>query len=357
MNPYFSTSRIRSLEPLIQNLVNKLCHRLKEYRNTGKPINIHHAYICFTTDVVSGYTMGVGFHYLDEPGFVPEWNETLTTSAKASVYMRPFPWLRCLLDALPERVLLRIFPEAILTAQFKRRCENIMQSIIDEQSSKNYDRARSEFSHPTFFHDVLSSSLPLEEKSPERLSQEVRLVIGAGSESTSKMLAWTTFYLLENKKKLDKLREELNRLDPEYTASLVDFEQMPYLTSVMLEGLSTLQFKEWTIPAGTPVEMTSVLMHHNEEIFPDSYSFIPERWIDLCERKRLEKYMVSFSKGSRQCLGMNLAKAEILLLLPKILREFEFELFETTREDVTIAHDLFLPYPREDSKGVRVLIH
>ena len=53
----------------------------------------------------------------------------------------------------------------------------------------------------------------------------------------------------------------------------------------------------------------------------------------------------------------SLAKAEILLLLPKILREFEFELFETTREDVTIAHDLFLPYPREDSKGVRVLIH
>lgn len=231
MNPYFSTSQIRSLEPLIQNLVNKLCLRLTEYKDTGKAIDIHHAYICFTTDVVSDYTMGVGFHYLDEPGFVPEWNATLTTSAKASVYMRPFPWLRYLIDALPESVLLRIFPEAILTAQFKRRCENIMKSIMDEQSAKDYGQATRQFSHPTFFHDVLNSALPPEEKSPERLSQEVQLVIGAGSESTSKMLAWTTFYLLENTEKLHKLKEELNRLDPDYTASLVDFEKMPYLVS------------------------------------------------------------------------------------------------------------------------------
>lgn len=231
MNPYFSTSRIRSREPLIQNLVNKLCHQLREYKDTGKPINVQHPYTCFATDVVSDYTMGVGFHYLDKPGFVPEWNATLATGAKSSVYMRPFPWLRWLLDALPKRVLLWIFPGAFLTAQFKRRCEDIMQSIIDEQTSKGYERARSQFSHPTFFHDVLNSNLPPEEKSPQRLVQEVELVIGAGSESTSKMLAWTTFYLLENRDKLENMKEELNRLDPDCTASLVDFEQMPYLVS------------------------------------------------------------------------------------------------------------------------------
>jgi cytochrome P450 len=50
--------------------------------------------------------------------------------------------------------------------------------------------------------------------------------------------------------------------------------------------------------------MTSVMMHHNETVFPDSYSYVPERWLDPAERKRLEKYLVSFSKGTRQCLGM-----------------------------------------------------
>jgi cytochrome P450 len=45
-------------------------------------------------------------------------------------------------------------------------------------------------------------------------------------------------------------------------------------------------------------------MHHDESIFPDSYRFNPERWTDPAERKRLEKYMVAFSKGSRMCIGM-----------------------------------------------------
>lgn len=45
-------------------------------------------------------------------------------------------------------------------------------------------------------------------------------------------------------------------------------------------------------------------MHHDETIFPQSHVFKPERWTDLAERKRLEKFMVAFSRGSRQCIGM-----------------------------------------------------
>jgi cytochrome P450 len=94
-----------------------------------------------------------------------------------------------------------------------------------------------------------------------------------------------------------------------------------------------MRYKEWSIPAGvslcsdnvllgmevnilqTPVGMTSVLMHHKEDIFPDSYNFIPERWLDPERRKHLEKYLVSFTKGSRQCIGMKyvLCLEELLL--------------------------------------------
>lgn len=102
--------------------------------------------------------------------------------------------------------------------------------------------------------------------------------------------------------------------------------------------------------------MTSVFMHHNESIFPDSYNFLPERWMDLEKRKRLETYMVAFTKGSRQCIGMNLARAEMLLALANVFRDVQFELYETTREDVTMAHELFLAFPKIGSKGVRCLV-
>lgn len=63
---------------------------------------------------------------------------------------------------------------------------------------------------------------------------------------------------------------------------------------------------EYVIPKGTAVGASAVLMHHNQDVFPDSESFIPERWVDEKgqRRRELERGMMSFSKGSRQCLGM-----------------------------------------------------
>lgn len=372
MNPYFSTARIRKLEPTIQLLVDKLCSRFKEFNGTGVPIVVQHAYTCFATDVISDYTMGSGWHYLDQPDFVPHWSHTLSAIAKATVFFKPYPWLLYWLKALPEGFVGRMDPGMDLFFNFQRRCKTLIKSVIDSHNAADYPEKRKAYDHPTFFHDVLDSDLPPREKGPERLAQEIQGIIGAGSETVAKTLSWLTYYLLANPDKLDKLLEELNRLDPDHTATLSDFEKMPYLTSVMLEGLRlsygvstrlqriapdrNLQYREWSIPAGTPVGMTSVMMHHNEDIFPDSHSFIPERWMDDKQRKYLDKYFVAFSKGSRQCVGINLAKAELLLVIPKLFRELKLELFETTREDVTLAHELFLPFPRLGSKGVRVVV-
>ncbi|KAK0105231.1 hypothetical protein ONS96_004631 [Cadophora gregata f. sp. sojae] len=102
--------------------------------------------------------------------------------------------------------------------------------------------------------------------------------------------------------------------------------------------------------------MTSIMMHHNEKIFPDSYSFTPERWMDSDGAKRLERYMVTFTRGSRQCIGMNLAKAELFLTVATVFRRFELELFDTIRErDIDLAYDGFLPQPGPEAKGVRVI--
>jgi len=62
-----------------------------------------------------------------------------------------------------------------------------------------------------------------------------------------------------------------------------------------------MYFQGWTIPQDTPVGMTSALIHQNPEIFPEPRKFIPERWI---ENPRLDQYLLSFSKGGRQCAGI-----------------------------------------------------
>ena len=135
---------------------------------------------------------------------------------------------------------------------------------------------------------------------------------------------------------------------------------MSYGVSSRLQRVSPdapLNFHEWMIPPGTPVGMTSIFIHENPTIFPEPKEFRPERWLKGHNSKELlDKYLVNFSNGTRACLGMNLAYAEIYLTLAAVFRRFDLELFETTREDVDIVHDFFNPSARLDSKGVRVRV-
>lgn len=206
-----------------------------------------------------------------------------------------------------------------------------------------------------------------------RLAIQNTNIVTLQADTTANALTVMTYHILANPHVLSTLRAELITAMPDANApaELHVVEHLPYLTAIITEGLrlsygvssrlarispvEPMKFHDWVIPPGVPVGMTSILMHHNEELFPDSIKFSPERWLDPVEAKRLDKYLVVFSKGSRQCIGINLAKAEMYLALATIFRRYDMELFETTRRDVDCAHDMFLPMPAQDSKGVRVV--
>ncbi|CAG8906912.1 unnamed protein product [Penicillium nalgiovense] len=373
MNPFFSQQRIRRLEPMLRNMVNKLCDGLRAWKDRHAPLQVYHAFNAFTTDVVVEYTMGQSFHYLDDPDFSPQWSNTIQAIVHAGIQFKQFRWIINLFELLPRWLVIRINPDIGPVIDQKIESMRLASLVIDSQSSDSISKDdKNSVPKGTLFHALLESTLPPEEKAANRLSQEVFTVIVAGGETTAKNLATITFHLLKDPEKLQKLREELNRLDPNGTASLVEYEAMPYLSSVMLEGLritnavatrlqrsspdQPLWYKDWVIPPGVPVGMTSLFMHHNEDIFPNSQSFVPERWMDPTQRLHLEKYLVAFSKGSRQCIGIPLAKAGILLAVATIFRDFEMELYKTTIDDVRIVRDMFNGYPRKGSQGVRVVI-
>ncbi|RDW83579.1 cytochrome P450 [Aspergillus mulundensis] len=368
LNPFFSVARIRQLEPTLKALVDKLCRRLEELKSTGKPIAIEYPLTCYTTDVITDYTMGDGYHYLDEPDFIPQWQHMLCGTAKTLVFVRPVAFLLPLLVAMPETLTAWLNPGMELFFAFQHRCRTRIAEIAKRH--RQYGPLETKDGRQNLFDNVLSSSLPEQEKSEARLAQDMQVFVSAGAETTAKAMSYILFYLHNEPALLQRLKDELAPLgeDP----GLIELEQLPFLTGVMLEGLrlsygvtarlpriapyNALAYKDWTIPPGTPVSMSCLLMHHDESVFPDSYRFNPERWVEPAERKRLEKYMVAFSRGSRMCIGMQLARSEILLVISTLLRRINFELYETTIEDVRVAHDIFIPFVKMDSKGVRFLI-
>jgi cytochrome P450 len=87
------------------------------------------------------------------------------------------------------------------------------------------------------------------------------------------------------------------------------------------------------IPKGTLFSVSAYAIGHNEEYFPDSYTFKPERWLETgttsSERqvaaKRMHDAFAVFSTGSRSCAGKPLAYMEMSLVLAKTLWYFDFE--------------------------------
>jgi cytochrome P450 len=269
--------------------------------------------------------------------------------------------------------------------------QNTLKQIAAIQAGINQSHV--DVAHPTIFHSIMDSKLPPEERSAGRLSDDAQVLMMAGTLTTAWTLEVCTFHLLrpENASILRRLKEEIYSAAPDAhitnESALPVLEALPYLNAVIKESLrltygvsgrlqrispeTAMRFndgkREWSIPAGTPVSMTTVHVHHDESIFPDSWTFKPERWLDDNDHN-LDRYLLSFTKGSRQCLGMYLAFAEMYLCLSGIWRrwgskEVRFdddlgilELYQTTMKDVIIQGDNFLPLVEKGSKGIRVRV-
>lgn len=244
MNPFFSQQRIRELEPMLREMVGKLCKGMRNWKERQIPLQIYHAFNAYTTDVVVEYSMGESFHYLDDPEFTPQWSKTIEAIVQAGIQFKQFRWVFALFELLPRWAVLSINPHIGPVIDQKLESLRLANLVIESQKAggKSAD-SKNSVPKGTLFHALLDSKLPQEEKAPGRLSQEVFTVISAGGETTAKNLTTLTFHLLNSPDKLQKLREELIQLDPDGTASLVEYETMPYLVSLFIHPQSLVYGK------------------------------------------------------------------------------------------------------------------
>jgi cytochrome P450 len=67
------------------------------------------------------------------------------------------------------------------------------------------------------------------------------------------------------------------------------------------------------------------MLHRNSDAFPEPTRFDPTRWIDQPAEvaKARERCFVPFSRGSRMCIGQNLAMCELYVTLGTLFRRFD----------------------------------
>lgn len=173
-------------------------------------------------------------------------------------------------------------------------------------------------------HEIMRSNLPPEDKTSQRIFADIASTVGAGFETTAAVLRRACFQVFNDPEMLARLRAELAAAaaakSNDDDLQLRDLEQLPYLTAILMECMRLspavgtrlqriapdrdLIYGEWVIPRGTPVGMTTWLMHTDPDVYADPMRFNPDRWMDPTARKAFDKFYAPFSKGQRICLGM-----------------------------------------------------
>ncbi|KAH8893094.1 cytochrome P450 [Thozetella sp. PMI_491] len=370
LNPFFSARSVIQLEPMIKYKVEKLSSRFASIAETQEVVRLDVAFIALTMDIICDYAFANDRRYLDEPDFMLLWKQTVMGAFKSGPLARQLPWLLPLLKTLPIPVVFLLNPTVGYMFTWSAGAKKEVKRILEGKDELSMEGETSR----TIFHTLRDSDLPPKEKELQRLCDEAEIITGAGSETTASTLSRICFYLRYFPETLAKLRAELDRLEPSSPElpSWSDLQGLPYLSAVIKEGLrlsygvttrlprvshEVFRYKDYVIPAGVPISETPYFILTDPAVFPEPDMFKPERWIEAEKQgNRLDRYLVSFGKGTRQCLGINLAYAELYLATYMVATKFDWELYQTSLDDVVCAHDFFVAGVNMKSKGVRATL-
>jgi cytochrome P450 len=177
----------------------------------------------------------------------------------------------------------------------------------------------------------------------------VGLLIVAGSETTANLLSAVSYFLLTHPPSFSKLKAEVrNAFTSEHQINIVTVNSLKYMLAVLDEALrlhppSPASFNRVTPPSGcdiagrfvpgnTIVAVNQWSASHSPMNFNRVDEFLPERWMGGDEFVGDRKKVVQpFSVGPRNCIGQNLANAEMRLILARLVWKFDMELAKESR--------------------------
>ena len=185
----------------------------------------------------------------------------------------------------------------------------------------------------------------------QELRDELLTLVLAGHETTANQLAWTWERLVRWPEAHDRLRETVRAGDGTDEIERVIQESMrsrPVIPMVGRRVKKPWRLGEYAVPSETPVLMSILLVHHREDLYPDPFSFRPERWVG---HKPGTYEWIPFGGGIRRCLGAALAMAEQRVVLETMARRLDLEADDPAPEKAQHRNVTMIP-----ARGARVVV-
>jgi cytochrome P450 len=208
--------------------------------------------------------------------------------------------------------------------------------------------------------DILSLLLQATTEEGEHLTDhelrdELLTLVLAGHETTANQLAWTWERLVRTPHAHDRLRDAVRARedtigkDDVIESTIVEsMRSRPVIPIIGRRVMVPWRLGDYAVAADTPVLMSILLIHHREDVYPDPYTFRPERWDGA---KPGTYTWIPFGGGIRRCLGAALAMAEQRVVLEAMARRLDLEAAEPEPEHATHRNVTMIP-----SRGARVVL-
>lgn len=374
LQPLFSKRAVSGIQDLIRRKLNDYCDRLAQNNAAEESSNMYLGLRCLTVDTISAFCFGRSLNALSAPRFEAPIVIAMDYANPEFLPFKHLPLYRSLIWALPPSIAAKFLPDTSSFAQISNLTREQVDAATEDPSSLQ------KYPHPTIYHRLLDPTAqdghPIPSK--ELLLEEAKNLIFAGTDTTGNALYVGVWHLMNSPALQTRLRTALRSVWPSLNEppSYESLAAIPLLGAVIKESLrlsigvaSPLSrvvppqgatIGGHAVPGGTTVGTSAIFVHYNGDIFRNPHRFDPDRWLadtdndsndNSTTAKELERYLVSFSRGPRSCLGINLAYCELYMSFATLVRRFEMTLDQEVQGRLNVDEhgnlrwrDTFLPW-------------
>ncbi|PQE32686.1 cytochrome p450 protein [Rutstroemia sp. NJR-2017a WRK4] len=346
----FSDKALASQEPLMKDYTEQFIDGLIKHssQSTDHSVDIGRWYNLATFDLIGDLAFGEPFGCL-RTGILHPWIEVIFGMFKIIAFVseaRKYP---------PFGPLLLLFiPKSV---------RNTLQHHKELATEKVDRRMAIETDRPDFMTYILKQKDAAGGMTLGEIHENANILILAGSETTASLLNGLTYFLLQNPTTLKLLTMELrSRFNSRSEMTINALAACKYFHAVIEEGLRMYPPAPSTMPRLTPSGGTTIeekyvpgdvsiginpwSANYSTSNFVEPNSFYPERWLNAEQVAELKqnfpaitqqlrnpddfarddkKARQPFSYGPANCIGKNLAYAEMKALLANLVWTFDLE--------------------------------
>ncbi|KAJ6197099.1 LOW QUALITY PROTEIN: cytochrome P450 [Bipolaris maydis] len=264
--------------------------------------------------------------------------------------MRYHPWVKLIFMytkgiAISTAIIRFPFANTLIQLMTQYPVHRDMEAHHDFTVAQVAERMAHKNPRPDFIEPMIRAHEENEVTMTEIHANAHNLIVG-GSEKTATRLSDVTYLLATHRDNLQKMYEELKAtFKHEDEIKVVSLNKLEYMFAVLHKGLRISPAVPGMIPRKTPPEGIQIgrefvpgnfctivgvwqyPMFHNRNYFRDPELFVPKQWTGN-ERYQNDRRQAcqSFAVRPLNCIGKNLADAEVRLVMARLVWNFDLEI-------------------------------